>query len=83
MNSINLLIGLQLLRAEREQTQSEIESLEQEKRAIKSTLPKVVHLLNTSKDNVHIKVKDIRIYDQAINEIEENYSHVIFNIPHD
>ena len=78
--NVSFIIGLQLLRAEREQAQSDIESLVMEKRAIKSILPRVVHQLRLSRDNVNHKVKDIQLYDTAILEIESKYSHILYSI---
>ena len=69
---------LQLLRLEREANNADIESLEQEKKGIQNTIPKVLHELSIIRDNINDKNHEIKIYDKAISEIESNYGHVIF-----
>lgn len=74
-----IIIELQALRSEREQTQTELESLELEKRAIKHILPKVMYELQQARESLDFKYKELQTYDNAINEIESIYGHVIFS----
>jgi uncharacterized protein YoxC len=71
--------GLQTLRAEREQTQSDIEALEAEKKAIQHILPKVLHELSQIREDVEHKTKEMQLYDSAIAEIEKTSGHVIYS----
>jgi hypothetical protein len=75
----HLVIELQLLRTQREITQTEMESLELEKRAIKATLLKVMFELQQSRESLEQKYKDLQIYDNAIKEIEYIYGHILFS----
>ena len=58
-----------MLRNEREQTQSEMEELEVEKRAIKSILTKVMYELQQVRESLDFKYKEVEIYSSAIQEI--------------
>ena len=82
MNSSNPLTvmqnRLQVLRAEREQTESELESLEMEKKSIRSILPKVISELEMARESLKSKSNEIAILDHAIEEIEQTYGHILF-----
>jgi hypothetical protein len=41
-------------------------------------LPKVLHQLNQVKDSMEDKNRELKIYDNAIAEIELNYGHILF-----
>lgn len=67
------------MRIEREEIQSEMESLELEKRAIKNILTKVSYQLQQAREGLDFKYRELQIYDNAIKEIEFMYGHVIFS----
>ncbi len=67
------------MRTEREKTESEVESLESEKKAIIYLLPVVMHELRTMKDNIDAKYRDLKTYDNAIAEIEATYGHILYS----
>jgi chromosome segregation ATPase len=69
---------LQVLRAEREQTESELESLEKEKKSIRLILPKVISELDITRDSLKQKAQEMAILDNAIEEIEQKYGHILF-----
>jgi chromosome segregation ATPase len=69
---------MQVLRAEREQTESEMEALEKEKAAIKHVLPRVIAELEQKRERLEHKNKEARTLDNAIEEIEQNYGHILF-----
>ena len=71
--------GLQILRSEREQADSEIDSLTAEKKAIKNILPKILHELAETRDQIQQKHCELQVFDKAIAEIEANYGHIIFS----
>jgi hypothetical protein len=70
---------LQVLRAEREQTESELEALAREKEAIKFVLPRVISELEATRESLEHKQKEIRTLDNAIEEIEANYGSIIYS----
>ena len=72
-------VELQLLRIKREEIQSEMESLELEKRAIKNILSKICYELQGAREGLDFKYHELQIYDSAIKEIELKYGHVIFS----
>jgi hypothetical protein len=74
-----MIIELQLLRTKREEIQSEMESLELEKRAIKNIMSKVSYELQGAREGLEFKYHELLIYDNAIKEIELMYGHVIFS----
>lgn len=76
---IFIVKGLQAMRNEREKTESEVESLEAEKKAITYLLPIIMHELRTMKDNIDGKYRDLRTYDNAIAEIEATYGHILYS----
>ena len=69
---------MQVLRAEREQTESELESLEKEKDSIRMILPKVIHELEVTRTSIEAKNKEVAILDNAIEEIENKFGHILF-----
>ncbi len=69
---------LQVLRAEREQTESELESLEKEKRSIRMILPKIISELDLTRESLQAKSNEIAILDAAIDEIENKFGHILF-----
>jgi chromosome segregation ATPase len=71
--------GLQDIRANREQAQSDVEALEREKRAIQNLLPKVLYELNQLRDSLEHKERELSVLDKAIEEIEASYGHMIFS----
>ncbi len=78
-NPLNLIQNrMQILRAKREQTESEMEALEKEKEAIKHILPRVITELEQKRDKLEHKNKEARTLDNAIEEIEANYGHILF-----
>ena len=78
-NPLNLIQNrMQVLRAKREQTESEMEALEKEKEAIKYILPRVITELEQKRDNLEHKNKEARTLDNAIEEIEQNYGHILY-----
>mmetsp|Transcript_31029 Transcript_31029/g.51878 ORF Transcript_31029/g.51878 Transcript_31029/m.51878 type:complete len:95 (-) Transcript_31029:47-331(-) len=70
---------LQRLRSEREQTISDIESLEEEKRMIQKILPKVYYELSQVRDTMDHKKKELGVFDNAIEEIEKNYGEFLYS----
>lgn len=78
-NPLNVIQNrMQILRAEREQTESEMDALEKEKEAIKHILPRVIAELELKRDTLEHKNKEARTLDNAIEEIEQNYGHILF-----
>jgi chromosome segregation ATPase len=69
---------LQVLRAEREQTESELESLEKEKRSIRVILPKVISELDLTRTSLQAKQAEVAVLDAAIEEIENRFGHILF-----
>ena len=69
---------LQVLRAEREQTESELESLEKEKRSIRAILPKVISELDLTRASLQAKQAEVAVLDAAIEEIENKFGHILF-----
>ena len=69
---------MQVLRAEREQTESELEALEKEKNSIRMILPKVIHELDLTRESIEGKTKEMAVLDNAISEIEDKYGHILF-----
>ena len=70
---------LQVLRAEREQTESEMEALEREKEAIKFVLPRVISELEATRESLEHKNKEVRTLDNAMEEIEANYGAILYS----
>ena len=68
----------QVLRAEREQTESELEALEKEKNSIRLVLPKVINELDLTRASIDGKNKEVAVLDNAIKEIEDKYGNVLF-----
>ena len=68
-----------LLRAERETSSAEIEILEVEKKAIKAILPKIMCELQQIRESLAFKYEEVEINNNAINEIENLYGHIIFS----
>jgi len=69
---------LQVLRAEREQTESELESLEKEKRSIRAILPKVISELDLTRASLQAKHQEVGVLDTAIEDIENRFGHILF-----
>ena len=69
---------MQVLRAEREQTESELEALEKEKNSIRLILPKVISELDITRASIDGKTKEVAVLDNAIKEIEDKYGNVLF-----
>ena len=67
------------MRTEREKTESEVESLEAEKKAVLFLLPVVMHELRAMKESIDVKYRDLRTYDNAIAEIESTYGHILYS----
>ena len=70
---------LQVLRAEREQVESELEALEREKESIKFVLPRVISELEAKRESLDHKHKEVQTLDNAIEEIEVNYGAILYS----
>ena len=70
---------LQVLRAEKEVTESAMEALDREKECIKEILPKLLHELEQTKASIADKNKEMQILDNAMDEITSNYGHVLYS----
>ena len=70
---------LQKIRQEREQSQSDVEALEREKRAVQHILPKVVFELNQMRESLDNKERELAVLDKAISEIESQYGHILLS----
>lgn len=70
---------LQAIRSEREQSQSDVEAMEREKRAIQHILPKVLYELNQMRESLDSKERELAVLDKAIEEIESKYGHILLS----
>eukprot|EP01039_Chlorochromonas_danica_P002354 gene2354-2581_t len=70
---------LQLLRTEREKVISDIFALEEERKAILDTLPKVYHELLKLRESLSHAEEEQRLFQHAIREIEKNYGDYLFS----
>jgi len=70
---------LHMLRKEKDTTEADIESLQHEKAAIRSTLPKLLHVLIQHRDNIAAQNREMMILDKAIAEIEDTYGHILYS----
>mmetsp|Transcript_5462 Transcript_5462/g.12213 ORF Transcript_5462/g.12213 Transcript_5462/m.12213 type:complete len:96 (+) Transcript_5462:170-457(+) len=70
---------LQRLRSEREQTLSDIDSLEEEKKVIQKILPKVYYELSQVREGVELKKRELVVFDTAIEEVEKNYGDFLYS----
>jgi hypothetical protein len=70
---------LHMLRKEKDATEADIESLQHEKAAIRSTLPKLLHVLIQHRDNIAAQNREMMILDKAIAEIEDTYGHILYS----
>ena len=69
---------LQKLRNEREMAQFDIDNLDLEKNVIRQTIPKILQTLNDKRDSINASYKEMKVYDTAIQNIEEQYGHILF-----
>ena len=67
------------LRAEKDATEADIESLQHEKASIRQTLPKLLHVLIQHRDNIYAQQREIDILDKAIEDIEHAYGHILYS----
>jgi len=56
-----------------------MEALEREKDAIKFILPRVISELENVRESLNHKNKEIKTLDNAIEEIEVNYGHILYS----
>jgi chromosome segregation ATPase len=69
---------LSKLRSEREVVDTDVTSLLHEKDSIAEILPKILFQLREKRENIESKESEMQILDRAIEEIETNFSHVLF-----
>eukprot|EP01035_Chromulina_nebulosa_P034690 gene34690-46570_t len=66
-------------KTEREQEAAEIEALELEKAALQKILPKVLYQIDSIRERIENKQKEMHLYDSAIAEIEQNFGNILFS----
>ena len=58
---------------------SDIRDLKLEKMAILETIPKILNSLVSQKDKLEETLREFRIYERAIDEIEQTYGHILYS----
>ncbi len=70
---------LQVLRAEKEMTESALDALEKEKECIKDILPRLLYELEQTKNNLEQKNAEMKVLDNAVDEITNTYGSVLYS----
>ena len=70
---------LQVLRAEKEMTESALDALEKEKECIKDILPRLLYELEQTKNNLEQKNAEMKVLDNAVDEVTNTYGSVLYS----